>query len=409
MNPPLSSDDFPDDSKAPPKASSVATKLGWVSFFNDCSGEALTRTLPLILIGPLGSSPFYLGFIEGIAEALSIFLKGFSGWLSDRLPSRKPIVVTGYSLSLISRALLAFLTLNPLVIALTRFLDKTGKGLRAAPRDALIADEVVLGLAGRDFGVARFLDTLGAIVSLLMVYFLAFDQGKLSVSAMQKTALLGLPFGILAIALLQFWIPNFIRQTPSKKYISVIIPKRIRPFLGIIFVFSIGKSSEAFLMLKAQDLGFSFPQILLLWVFFSFVTAGLAVPLGRLSDRLGRIPILVTGWLLFALAYFMFGISSTKSEFWLGMILYGIYYGCTDGIEKALLSDLLPTEERGTGYGSLQFVLGLAALPASATTGILMSKYGIQSAMLTSAFFAVLGTGSLLIWNFKWGTKSIIG
>ena len=378
---------------------SIATKLGWVSFFNDCSSEALARALPLFLTGSLGASATFVGAIEGTAEALSILLKGFSGWLSDRMESRKSLVVTGYALSLLSRVVLAMATLTPVLAGGARLFDRTGKGLRTAPRDAMVADAVVAKTAGRDFGITRFLDTLGAVTGLAVVFFLGLGQGALDGHLFQKIAWTALPFGLISVLLVAFWVPRIPREVPAKKYLSVRVPKPIRTYLAVVFLFALGNSSDAFLVLKAREIGIPFSNILLLLICFNLVAAFLAIPVGKLSDRFGRIPFLAVGWSVYALAYFLIAHTKSIEVFAVTIVMYGAFYGFTEGIEKALLSDLLEPTQRGTGYGALQLVLGLAALPASLLTGVIMTHYGSEMAFTICAGFAASGVLALLSWQ----------
>jgi predicted MFS family arabinose efflux permease len=279
--------------------------------------------------------------------------------------------------------------------------DRMGKGLRTAPRDAMIADASAVGMTGRDFGITRFLDTLGAMTSLSIVYFMGFADLPFSIQKFQKLVLLTLPFGLISVLLLVFWIPRIPRKVKSKKYLSLLIPKKARVYLSILFVFSLGSSSDAFLVLKAQEIGMSFSQILLVLVGFNFLAAVLSFPVGKLSDKFGRFRFLVLGWAVYVISYFAFAQVHSISLFCFIFVSYGAFYGFTEGVEKALLSDLLSPEERGAGFGSLQLVLGLAALPASLITGYLMTHYGSQLALMVSGLFALLGFVGLLCWKGK--------
>lgn len=378
---------------------SVATRLGWVSFFNDCSSEVIARALPLFLTVTLGASPAFVGVIEGLAEAVSILLKGFSGWLSDRMRSRKPLVVLGYSLSVVARiALLAAHV--PAMLGLARVFDRTGKGLRTAPRDALIADGTALGFTGRAFGITRFLDTLGAVTGILIVLAAGVGSGPMTATMFQTLVIISIPFGFLAILGLIFFVPSLARKTRAKSYLSWQIPREIRGYLAVVLIFSLGNSSDAFLILKASELGFDFREILIILVLFNILAALLAVPIGKLSDRYGRIAFLGSGWTIYAVTYAVMGTTTSQRLFAAAFLLYGAFYGFTDGVEKALLADLLPVDRRGTGYGALQLVLGLAALPASLITGSLMTHYGSPIALATSAILALLGAVCLGAWSY---------
>ncbi|KAB8033630.1 MFS transporter [Fluviispira multicolorata] len=383
------------------KETSTATKLGWVSFFNDCSSEAISRTLPLLLTASLGMSPLFVGIIEGVAETLGIFLKGFSGWLSDKMTSRKPLVIIGYVSSFFSRLALLVIYL-PIFFALARILDRIGKGLRTAPRDAMIADAAAISKsAGHVFGITRFLDTLGAVTGLCVVLICGVGSSQFDLDTFKNIVYISIPFAIISLCLLIFWVKNVPRVIKSKSYISFSIPKEIRTYLAIVFVFTLANSSDAFLILKAKEIGFSFQQILIIFIFFNLIAALLTIPIGKLSDKFGRIRFLAIGWFIYGLSYVCIGLSLSKDLFIISILLYGMFYGFTEGIEKALLSDLLPAEKRGTGFGALQLILGLAALPASFLMGFLMTKYGSPIAFIVSASFAFTGMIMLIIWRFK--------
>ena len=376
---------------------STASRLGWVSFFNDCSSEVVARAMPLLLTTSLGMTPTFVGVVEGAAEAVSILLRGFSGWMSDKMSSRKPLVVFGYSLSVVSRVLLLSVHL-PALFAFARIFERTGKGLRSAPRDAMVADAAVAGMNGHAFGIVRFLDTLGAVTGILVILFLGIGDGPMTLEVFRQCLWVAIPFGIISLVVLLVFVPRIHRATKAKTYISWQIPKEIRGYLLALGIFSLGNSSDAFIVLRAHELGFTFRQILMLMVAFNLLAAFLAVPIGRLTDRIGRMRILAGGWIVYAAVYSCIGLVESVGTFTVAIMLYGAFYGFTEGTEKALLADLLPPEKRGTGFGSLQLVLGLTALPASLITGWLMTTYGSQVAFSVAAGFALVGTAVLIAW-----------
>lgn len=382
---------------SPAREPSLAIRLGWVSFFNDCSSEVLARALPLFLTAGLGATPTFVGLIEGAAEAVSILLKGFSGWLSDRMPSRKPLVVFGYSCSVASRVALLGAGV-PLLLGLSRVFDRTGKGLRSAPRDAMIADGAAAGKSGRAFGITRFLDSLGAVTGLLIALLLGLGRDGMTRDSFHQIVLISLVPATLSIIAVVVFVPRITRVTTAKRYLSLHVPRNVRGYLAIVAVFALGNSSDAFLVLRASQLGYSFPAILGLFAAFNILAALLAVPVGRLSDRFGRVRFLAFGWTVYAMAYAGFATVGTATGFAITLLVYGAFYGFTEGVEKALLADLLPATERGTGFGAMQLVLGLAALPASLLTGYLLTSYGAGAAFGTAAGFAGFGTVALMLW-----------
>ena len=376
---------------------SLSTRLGWVAFFNDCSSEVLARILPLYLTLVLGASPAFVGVVEGLAEGAAVFLKGFSGWLSDRSPSRKGFVLGGYGLSVLARGLFLF-TLAPVLVGASRVLDRVGKGLRSAPRDAMVADAAAVGRTGRDFGITRFLDTLGAMAGLGIVLAMGVGKGPMSAATFRACVWIALPLGLCALILLVVWVPRIPRATVAPKRLSWHIPKEIRGYLAIVFLFSLANSSDAFLVLRARGAGFGVREILGLFLLFNLLAALLALPAGHLSDRFGRTRFLAVGWTVYAVAYAVMGLSASKGSFALALLGYGAFYGLTEGVEKALLADLLPPTLRGTGFGGLQTVLGLAALLASPLMGWLMTAWGAKAAFLAAAGTALAATGALVVW-----------
>ena len=286
--------------------------------------------MPLLLTTSLGMTPTFVGVVEGAAEALSILLRGFSGWFSDKIPSRKPLVVFGYSLSLLSRMMLLAVQL-PMLFALSRGLDRTGKGLRSAPRDAMVADAAAVGMNGRAFGITRFLDTLGAVSGILVVLALGIDGDKVTLEVFRKCLWIAIPFGLASVLFLIFFVPGIKRSTPAKKYLAWEIPREIRGYLLAVGIFALGNSSDAFIVLRASELGLTFREILALMVALNLLAAFLAIPIGHLSDRIGRVKILTVGWLTYAGVYLCIGSIDSAEYFVPAVMLYGAFYGFTEG------------------------------------------------------------------------------
>ncbi len=376
---------------------SLSSRLGWVAFFNDASGEAISRALPLLLTGGLGTTPAFVGLVEGLAEAVAIGLKAVSGWFSDRLPTRKPLVAGGYVLSFLAKLLYLAGSL-PLLFGSARILDRVGKGLRGAPRDAMVADAAAAGRLGRDFGITRMLDTLGAVAGLGLAVALGLGRGPMDLPAFRTLVLWALPAGLVSALLVLAWVPAVPRTVPSKP-LAWNIPREIRGFLAVALLFGLGASSDAFLVLRARELGCTFREIMALLVAFNLLGALLALPVGHLSDRFGRVPFLAAGWIVYALAYAAMGLAPDKAAFAAALLFYGAFYGLTEGVEKALLGDLLLPQHRGVGYGSLQMALGLAALASSLLMGWAMVRFGSPVAFLATAGVAGLSVVLLLAWS----------
>ncbi len=385
-------------------APAVAARLGWVSFLNDASSEVLARALPLFLTAGLGASPAFVGWVEGLADSAAVVLKGLGGWLSDRLPSRKPFVVGGYALSVAARA--GYLAgVHPALVGLARVADRVGKGLRGAPRDAMVADAAAAGRAGRDFGLTRFLDTLGAMAGIALVLALGGAGTRLDLAGFRALAWIALPLGLAALVLLLFAVPAVPRVVPAPRRLGLAVPRPVRGYLAIVFLFALANSSDAFLVLKAREAGFGFRQTLGLFLVFNALAALLAVPVGRLSDRFGRVRFLAAGWTVYAAAYTAMGLAPSAAAFATALLGYGAFYGLTEGVEKALLADLLPAAERGTGFGAFQAVHGLGALLASPLMGVLMVRLGSTAAFLAAGATALAATLLLAGWRLRSGAK----
>jgi MFS family permease len=376
----------------------LPARLGWVSFFNDCSSEVLARVLPLYLTAVAGVSPAFVGMVEGLADSAAIFLKGISGWLSDRAASRKGFVLGGYTLSVAARGLY-LLALSPWLLGLSRVLDRVGKGLRSAPRDAMVADAAAQGGAGRAFGINRFLDTLGAMGGLALVLALGVGRGPISRETFLRCAWIALPVGLVALALLVFWVPRVPRAVQAPRRLAWHVPREIRGFLALVFLFGLANSSDAFLVLRARECGFGLRGILGLFLVFNALAALLALPAGRLSDRWGRTPFLVAGWGVYALAYGVMATCRGPLAFAAALLFYGAFYGLTEGVEKAFLADLLKPEHRGTGFGAFQTATGLAALVSSPLMGLAMALLGTRVAFLATAGVAASALVGLVVWS----------
>jgi predicted MFS family arabinose efflux permease len=262
----------------------------------------------------------------------------------------------------------------------------------------MVADAAITGQTGRDFGVTRFLDTLGALAGIALVLGLGVGKGPMREATFKACAWIALPVGLTTLALLLFWVPAVSRATRSAKRLAWLVPKEVRGYLAIVFVFSLANSSDAFLVLKARDAGFSVREILGLFLVFNAFAALLAVPAGRLSDRFGRVRFLALGWAVYAVAYAVMGTAMAPRSFAFALLGYGAFYGLTEGVEKALLADLLQPEHRGSGFGALESVIGLAALLASPLMGVVMTTLGARAAFLMTGGLAGLAMAFLVIW-----------
>ena len=380
------------------------------SFLTDISSEMILNLVPLFLSNVLGAPTAVIGLIEGIAETTSSLLKTLSGWVSDRWGSRKWPAVVGYGLSALSKPFL-YVATSWLGVLGVRFADRVGKGIRTAPRDALLADSVDARHRGIAFGLHRAGDTAGAVVGLviaLAVVLATLSQAlAFSRETFQTLVLLSIVPALLAVAVLAWGAREVIvaGQRPAPSFDLRAVNPRYRGFLLILVLFTLGNSSDAFLILRAQERGLSVAGVLGMLITFNAVYALVAGPAGALSDRIGRHRLIVGGWLVYALLYLGFALAATGWQVWLLYALYGVYYGTVEGAAKALVADLVPPEQRGTAYGLYNTAIGLAALPASVLAGLLWQGvgswggFGPAAPFLAGSLLALAAVVLLLVWQ----------
>lgn len=383
--------------------------LSFVSFLNDISSECIARILPVFLRETFGVSFVAIGWIEGMADSLSIVLRLGSGWVVDRFRKTKPLILFGYALSALVRPLFPVLiaTFGWMGALWLKFLDRVGKAVRVVPRDAMIAAESVVGKSGEGFGLNRAMDTLGALIGVAVAAVLI--QRREAVGVMVLTpglfrliVLTASIFGFVAVALIAIGVRE--RVATQSKQDAVLqgsireIPRAFFYYLVCVSLFSLAGSSDAFLILKLRQVGFSLASTLWLIVGYNALSALTAYPVSRYSDKLGhrRAPILI-GWLIYALAYLLFGLSTSPFYLGVGFIAYGLYSGFVESTEKALVADLVPLKIRGRTYGIFNFVTGLMLLPANLIFGFLADRFGFTAAFLTGAGFAALAAMLLAV------------
>jgi MFS family permease len=383
--------------------------ISLVSLLNDVSSEIIYPLLPFFLNNILGVSPRVLGSIEGAAESVSSLLKLFAGHFSDRFGKRKIFVVFGYMLSSFARPLLALATGWHQVLAI-RLADRVGKGVRTAPRDAMIADTVAIQERGLAFGFHRAMDHTGAVVGPLIGYLLvvlfAADRNALTGRDFTRIFLLASIPALAAVVVVSFFVRETHKKKPAADKASRIDAPPIRlslrgfdgnfkGFLLIIALFTLSNSSDFFLLLRARDAGVSVLSTSLLWAALHGSKVLSSIFGGDLSDRLGRKRLIVSGWILYAAVYAGFAFVSNPLSVWALFLIYGVYFGLAEGAEKALVADLVKPEQRGTAYGLYNLAFGITVLPASLLMGALWDWRGPQTAFLVSA--AVGATAALLL------------
>ncbi len=369
--------------------------LGLVSLLTDASTEMAYPLLPLFLTRTLGAGVAFVGLMEGVAETTASLLKLVSGWLSDHLGRRKALVVWGYGLSSLTRPLLA-MALSPGHVLGIRFLDRIGKGIRTSPRDALIADSTPVAARGSAFGFHRAMDHVGAVVGPFLAFLLLPLVG-------------GNYRGIFWLAsvpaaLCLFVLVTAVREVPAQGTPVRLPLLTLRPYdrqfkgvLLIVTLFTLGNSSDAFLLLRAREAGVSESGIPLLWAALHVVKSASSFAGGILSDRAGRRGAIVAGWLVYAAVYTGFALVATAWQVWGLFLVYGLYFGLTEGGERALVADLVPSETRASAYGVYHTAVGIAALPASLLAGWLWQAFGAPVAFAAGA--ALAATAAILLWG----------
>lgn len=370
--------------------------LGWVSFFNDTAGELVYSIFPLYVTSVLMAGPRTLGLIEGIAESTGSILKLISGYLSDRTRTIKPWVVAGYSVAAISRPMLSFVSAWPFALLL-RVGDRLGKGLRTSPRDALIALSVPSGQRGLAFGFHRAFDSLGSVIGPLAAVWM-ISRGM---SYREILLWVAVP-GVLTVVL-----TLIVREPVREPKVAPIgfslrlegFPPHFKAYLAVLALFTLGNASNMFLLLRAREIGMPDNQVPLLWAVVSLSAAVFSTPFSYLSDRIGRSKLIFFGWGIYGLFYLTLGFFHF-SPFWIWPLfaVYGLFMAATEGVEKALVADLVPAASLGTAYGWFNLVTGLMLFPSSLLFGWLWQAGTSELAFTVAAGFAFL---SIILLKFK--------
>jgi len=373
------------------------TIAGLVSFCMDLSSEMIYPLVPLFLANTLGVNKSVIGLIEGLAESTASLLKVFSGWLSDRLGNRKWLMAAGYGISTLSRPIIALATGWHHVMG-SRFMDRFGKGVRTAPRDAIIAESTDRGALGKAFGFHRAMDTMGAVLgpalAFLLLAWFANDYRKLFWLSM-------IP-GIVAVLLIVFFITEKKKAPAARaarpKLTLAHFDWRFRFFVLIAALFAAGNSSDVFLLLRAQQQGIAPVTIPIVYLVFNLVYSLSAVPAGMAADRFGRKRVILLGFVLFAALYYGFAVAASATAIWVLFGVYGLFMGLTEGVQKAFLTTIIPADFKATAFGVFNMAVGVAMLPASLIGGWLWDHvspaatfyFGAGTASVSAMLFAVL-------------------
>lgn len=361
--------------------------IGLLSFFGGISQDIFIPILPLYLANVLHLDKSFIGLTEGLVTSAASVFRIVAGYISDKFRSNKVLIGIGYGLSLVSRPLLAIATGGATVLGL-RFLDGVGKGIKDAPKDALIAETTRVDNRGKGFGIARMLDTLGSVVGPLILFLLLYWLRDNSLKYHYILFATAVPL-FFTLAILRYKVQE---MTAEKKTTNVTVPERLPKmfywFLGVMVLFGLGNSSDAFLILRAQNIGVTLLAIPLVYAVFNLFYALAAVPLGSLSDKIGREKVIIMGWAAYAFAYLGFAMANKNYQVWFLFAFYGMYYATTEGVAKALVADIVPPSHRGRAYGVYNAVIGLVTLPASVMAGFLWDRYSPAAPFYFGALMA---------------------
>jgi MFS family permease len=370
--------------------------LGFVSLFTDISSQMVFPLIPLFMVTVLGTGAWAVGIVEGAAETTASLLKVFSGYWSDRLQRRKPFVVFGYSMSAVTKPLFAVASIWPIVLVV-RVIERIGKGIRTAPRDAIVAESTDQVVMGKAYGFHRTMDGMGSILGAVLAYLF------LSYLGYRNIFLLALLPGIIAVFFISLVRERRVQgelaeKKPNLKVSLTALPGNLKFFIIIATVFTLGHFGYPFLLLKAKNIGLSDQSAILLYVLFYSVYTIFSIPAGILSDRIGRRPVLMMGYGLFALTSLGLIFSSSISTLLLLFIVYGIFYAGIDGVQRAYVADLAPPNLEATALGTFHTAVGLAALPGGFIAGLIWDKVSPEG---TFIYAIVLSLSSLLLFTLS--------
>lgn len=370
--------------------------LGLVSFFADISSEMVYPIIPLYLTAAFGATPLLVGFIEGIAESLASLLKVYSGYLTDKYQKKKPVAFIGYATGLIYKIALLVST-SWTGILISRIIDRIGKGIRTSPRDVMVSESAKETDRGQAFGIHKALDMLGSAIGIILSYFILL-RFKDNTSSYKLIFIISIIPAVIALLMFLF-IKEKNTAYPQKERTGFLnqfknLDQKLKMYLLISMIFTLGNSSNSFLLLRANTAGFDATSVILLYFIYNVTASLLAIPFGRMSDRFGRKNILITGYIIFAVVYFGFGIADTKMGFMLLFMLYGIYTATTAGVERALITDIAPANLKGTMLGLQQTIVGISLFFASIIFGFLWNNFG---SFIPFAFGATLSLISAIL------------
>lgn len=376
---------------------------GLTSFFTDTSIKMIYSVMPMFLLS-IGASKTAISLIEGIAESTASLLKAFSGYWSDKIGKNKPFMIIGYGITALVTPLYAFVRF-PIHVLFLRFIERVGKGIRTAPRDSLISASIKKGEAGKNFGFHKAMDNSGAIIGPLIAFLLLylFPLNYINIFVL---ATIPAVLGVITIVVFIKDVKKEQRQN-SGKLTFRHLPRKFYFFLLIVFVFTLGNSADALLLVKTAETGIEKSNIPFVYMLFNTVSVILAIPMGKLSDKIGHEKLIILGFLIYAVVYYFFGKYNNINVFFFLFILYGFYSALTDGNQKAMISDLVSADLKGTGFGLYHAVLGITLLPASLIAGILYDKVNANAPFYFGAAMALLATLMMIAFSIFHKGKSI--
>ena len=364
--------------------------IGLVSFFADLSTEMVYPLIPMYLTTVFGATPALVGVIEGIAESLASLLKVFSGYATDKYRKKKPIAFFGYSTGLVYKLALIFASTWVGVLA-ARVIDRFGKGIRTAPRDVLVSESSDSKKLGHSFGLHKALDMAGSAAGILLAFFI-MKTGNGEFAYKRIFLLSAIP--TLAALFMFIFIKETHKPRESKTPLNVLgslrnLDSRLKLYLVVVFIFTLGNSSNTFLLLRAQNMGFDSATVVLLYFLYNIVSSLLSIPLGKVSDRVGRKWVLVAGYVTFAIVYSCFAWAGGKAVIVAAFALYGVFTAMTAGVERAFIAEIAPRELKGTMLGLHSTIVGIALLPASVIAGFLWNIFGPVVPFALGAFLSL--------------------
>lgn len=361
--------------------------LGLVSFFADISSEMVYPLIPLYLTAAFGATPVLVGIVEGIAESIASLLKVYSGYISDRYNRKKPLAFLGYASGLLYKLALLFAG-SWLGILGARVIDRFGKGIRTAPRDVMVADSADAARMGQAFGIHKALDMAGSAIGILIAYLIVLNVGNSAYKEVFAFSIIPVLFALVMFAFVQEKREKRDPKPRERLWKNARqLDRNLKLYLTVAFIFSLGNSSNAFLLLRANEIGFTSAEVILLYFIYNITAAVIAIPFGKLSDRIGRKKLLIAGYAIFALVYFGFAFATAKWVIVAMFVLYGLYTAMVTGVERAFIAEIAPPQWKGTMLGLLSTLVGIALLPASVIAGVLWNTVGS---------FAPFASGALL-------------